>query len=373
MGAAENICAVDYARTRFGVLADDREVEAITLANSHGLSVRILTLGATVQSLLVPDRSGRVADVVLGYDNAEAYLHNPDYFGATIGRYANRIAKGRFELQGRSHQLALNNGANALHGGVVGLGKSLWHVGHMTRGASASVELLHDSPDGADGYPGALAVAVVYELDDAGDLAIRYRATTDQPTIVNLTNHSYFNLSGEDSPLGIEDHVLTLPANSYLPVDATLIPTGEIRHVSGTPFDFRSGKPIGAEIGADDVQLQLGRGYDHNWVLDDWLPEEGLPDRAPSAPRFVARLADPKSGRTLELLASKPGLQFYSGNFLNGTQTGKSGRAYACRHGLALEPQLFPDTPNQPAFGSAQLLPGEVYEHQIVFRLRAGP
>jgi aldose 1-epimerase len=368
MGAAENICAVDYARARFGVLADGRAVEAITLANSHGVSVRILTLGATVQSLLVPDRSGWLADVVLGYDNPEAYLHNPDYFGATIGRYANRLAKGRFELQGRSYQLALNNGANALHGGVVGLGKSLWRVGRVTRGGSASVELLHESPDGADGYPGTLSVAVVYELDDAGDLAIRYRATTDQPTLVNLTHHSYFNLSGEDSPLGIEDHGLTLPANRYLPVDATLIPTGERRHVGGTPFDFRRGKAIGADIGADDVQLQLGRGYDHNWVLDDWQP-----DRTLSTPRLVAQLADPKSGRTLEVLATKPGLQFYSGNYLNGTQTGKSGRAYGYRHGLALEPQLFPDTPNQPAFGTAQLLPGEVYEHQIVFRLRAGP
>lgn len=350
----------DFMRSPFGSLEDGRTVEAITLTNEHGVTVRIIALGAGVQSLSVPDRNGKPADVVLGYANLADYLAKPQYFGATVGRFANRIAKGRFVLDGKSHQLATNNGPNSLHGGLRGFDKVLWKVDRVSRGASAAVTFSYVSPDGDEGYPGKLTVAATYRLNEDNEVSVEYRATADEPTIVNITNHSYFNLAGEGSADGVMGHLLTLPAAQYTPVDATLIPTGEFRSVEGTAFDFRRAKAIGRDIRSGrDEQILFGKGYDHNWVIS----------RQPvQAPRLVARVEEPVSGRALEILSNQPGIQFYSGNFLDGTVVGKSGRSYRQGDAFVLEPQLFPDTPNRPAFGSARLQPGVTYVNQIIYR-----
>ena len=352
--------AADYARSTFGTLADGRTVEAITLTNSHGVAAQIIALGASVQALTVPDRSGRMADVVLGYANLADYLHKPQYFGATVGRFANRIANGRFALDGKTYQLARNNGPNSLHGGVRGLDKVLWKVDHASRGPTAGVTLSYVSPDSEEGYPGTVTVTATYDLNENNEISVEYRATTDKPTIVNVTNHSYFNLAGEGAADGVMGHLLTLPAEEYTPVDETLIPTGEFRRVAGTAFDFRHAKPIGRDIRSGrDVQILYGKGYDHNWVIS----------RAPvQKPRLVARIEEPVSGRVLEVLSNQPGIQFYSGNFLDGTVVGKSGRTYRQGDAFVVEPQLFPDTPNRPSFGSGSLRPGETYVNQIVYR-----
>jgi aldose 1-epimerase len=352
-------------RETFGSLPDGREVAAVTLTNSKGMSVRILAYGALIQQLTVPGKEGP-ADVVLGYDGMEGYLAAPNYFGASVGRFANRIAKGRFTLDGTTYQLATNDGPNALHGGVHGFDKRLWAISDVRSGASAaSVTLTYRSPDGEEGYPGTLTVSATYTLNEANELAVDYRATTDKPTIVNLSNHSYFNLAGAASGVSILDARLTIPADSYTPVDSTLIPTGEFRPVSGTAFDFRQATRIGDRIRqGSDEQLRFGRGYDHNWVVSR-APVETL--------QLLARLEDPGSGRVMELLSNQPGIQFYSGNFLDATVTGKAGQIYRQGDGLCLEPQLFPDTPNKPEFGSARLNPGTTYRNRIVYRFSTAP
>ena len=364
--------AAQYSRTSFGAVAG-REVDAITLSNSLGISVRILSLGATVQSIVAPDRNGNPADIALGYSGSEQYIKGNDYVGATLGRYANRIAHGRFILDGMHYQLATNDGVHALHGGVVGFSKQHWTVSDLDEGATAAVTLTLESPDGDAGYPGALRVWATFALTD-NHIDIHYRATTNAPTLVNLSNHTYFNLAGEGSGKTILQHLLTLPADAFLPIDSSFIPTGEIRAVAGTPFDFRQPTALGRHIRDADEQLRWAHGYDHNWVvsppvLSAPMPSAPAPKPPAVQPKLVARLYDPDSGRVVEVLSDQPGLQLYTGNFLHGQAIGKSGRGYRQADGLSLEPQMFPDTPNQPAFGSARLAPGDAYESRIVYRL----
>jgi aldose 1-epimerase len=357
--------AAEPARAVFGTLPDGRTVEEVTLTNGRGITARILSWGALLRTLAVPDRAGRPADVVLGYNDLAGYLAKPNYFGVSVGRYANRIRAGRFTLDGRSYTLATNDGPNALHGGTAGFDKRLWTITAVTGGPAPSVTLRYVSPDGEEGYPGTLTATATYRLDDTDTLTVTYEATTDKPTLVNLTNHSFFNLAGEGSGRSILGHVLTIPAERYTPVDATLIPTGAHLPVAGTPFDFRTPTVIGARIrDGRDVQIVRGRGYDHNWVVTD----------APTAePHPVARVEDPHSGRVLEIASTQPGVQVYAGNFLDATAVGKSGLAYRQSDALALEPELVPDTPNQPAFGSARLDPGQTYRNVIAYRFSTSP
>jgi aldose 1-epimerase len=344
-------------RTVVGSLPDGTKIESIALRDSSGMQARILTLGAALHALEVPDRDGRPADVVLGDKSLEATLSNPQYFGTIVGRFANRLAKGRFTLDGREYSVPLNDGPNSLHGGKQGFDKVAWTV---VKSTPSSVTLRYVSPDGDQGYPGKLTVDATYALEGDGKLAIEYSASTDKPTIVNLSNHTYWNLSGEGAGTAM-DHELTLKADAYTPVDATLIPTGEIRQVEGTVFDFRKAKPIGMDLRnvGREPQLLLGLGYDHNWVVSRSVSKQ---------PREVARVHDPRSGRVMTLTSNQPGLQFYSGNFLDGKTVGKSGRLYRQGDAFVLEPQLFPDTPNQPAFGSARLAPGKPYVNRMVYQ-----
>jgi aldose 1-epimerase len=356
-GAAPTAPAAGHAgvtRAPFGTLPDGTAVEAFTLRNAHGVEVRAITYGAIITSLRVPDRAGHLDDVVLGHDTLAGYVEKPAYFGAVVGRYGNRIAKGRFTLDGKTYTLATNNGPNHLHGGVRGFDKVVWKAAPAASGAG--VTFTYTSPDGEEGYPGTLTARVTYTLTDAGELGLEYSATTDKPTVVNLTQHSYFNLAGAASGGDILGHELTIDADRFTPVDATLIPTGELAPVAGTPFDFRKATAIGARIGQDDEQLHRGGGYDHNFVLN--RPEAGQ--------RPVVRLADPKSGRTMEIRTTEPGVQFYSGNFLDGTITGKGGTVYKYRSGLCLETQHFPDSPNHPDFPSTVLRPGKEYRSKTV-------
>jgi len=353
--------AADAKREAAGRLKNGTAVEAITLSNGRGVSARILTYGATLQSLIAPDRNGRRADIVLGYDDVASYESRPNYFGVTVGRYANRIAGGRFTIDRRAYQLTQNDKTNSLHGGTAGFDKRMWRIAEVKSGPVASVKLTLTSPDGDQGYPGTLNVAVTYSLDDKGDLTIAFDAATDKPTIVNMTNHAIFNLAGEGAPGGTVQHRLTVPAGSYTPVDARLIPTGELRPVVNTVFDFRKARLIadGIRDGRDE-QIRLGQGYDHNFVLD----------KGPSdTPELAARLEDAATGRVLEVLSTEPGLQFYTGNFLDGTYVGKQGHLYRMGDGIALEPQKFPDSPNQPNFGSPEVRPGTPYRHVMIYRL----
>jgi aldose 1-epimerase len=348
----------------FGVLAEGVQVPAVELSNRSGLSVRIIALGAAIQSLRVPDRNGTAADVVLGYRSAAEYLEKPQYFGATVGRYANRIAGGKFTLDGKQHVLESNEASNHLHGGLRGLDKVAWKIEPVTNGPSARAVLTHVSPDGAGGYPGTLQVTATYSLNERNELSVEYRARTDKPTIVNITNHSYFNLAGEAGGTDVMGHRLTLWADAYTPVNETLLPIGELRCVDGTPFDFRQPHPIGERIrDGRDPQLHIGRGYDHNFVVNGTA----------GALRPAARLHDPGSGRVLDLFTTAPGLQFYSGNRLDATSIGKSGRIYRQGDGLCLEPQVFPDAPNRPGFPSARLDPDQEYVNAIVFRFAIAP
>ncbi|MGH8222943.1 MAG: aldose epimerase family protein [Woeseiaceae bacterium] len=349
--------AAKATRGDFGALADGMRIEAVELSNSRGMSARIITLGATLQSLSVPDARGGSADVVLGYDDAQRYLDDPQYFGATVGRYANRIANGRFTLDGKEYALARNDGQNHLHGGLAGLDKVVWTLAEAESGSPARAVFTYVSPDGDQGYPGTLELTAIYSLSDDNELTIEYRATTDAPTVVNVTNHSYFNLAGAAGDANVMDHRLTLFADRFTPVDAALIPTGERRKVAGAPFDFRKPKPIGRDIReGESEQIRFGRGYDHNFIVNGKAGEL----------RPAARLEEPVSGRTMELLVTAPGVQFYSGNFLDGTNAGKSGRVYRQGDGLCLEPQVFPDSPNRPAFPSARLDPGDTYVNRMV-------
>lgn len=341
-------------RQRFGATPSGEAVELFTLTNAHGMKIGVMTYGGIIVSLEVPDRHGAAGDVVLGYDSLAGYLRDSPYFGAIVGRYGNRIAKGRFTLDGREYRLATNNGPNHLHGGVRGFDKAVWQAEPFEDARGAGVVLRHTSPDGEEGYPGTLNAKVTYTLTGRNELRIDYEATTDRATPVNLTQHSYFNLTGSGDILG---HELMVAADSFTPVDSTLIPTGAIAPVAGTPFDFRTPHPIGERIGEANQQLRFGGGYDHNFVLS--RPDTGL--------ALAARVSDPVSGRTLEIRTTEPGIQFYSGNFLDGSITGKRGVIYAHRTGLALETQHFPDAPNHPAFPSTILLPGQVYHSSTVW------
>lgn len=352
--------AADASRAPAGN-ANGAAVEAITLKNGAGVSAKILTYGATLQSLSGPGKDGKVADVLLGYDDLKSYVDFPNYFGVTVGRYANRIAGGKFSLDGKAYQLPLNDKVNTLHGGGKGFDKQVWKVVSLKSGPKASLVLGLTSPDGDSGYPGKLDVTVTYTLDEAGNLGIAFDAKTDKPTIVNMTNHAIFNLAGEGSPDGAMGHLLTIPAKAYTPVDANLIPTGELKPVEGGVFDFRAPRRVADGLrDGRDAQIIAGRGYDHNFALDKGTTK---------APELAARLEDPVSGRVLEVLTTEPGVQFYTGNFLDGTFIGKASHVYRMGDGIALEPQKFPDAPNQPGFVSARVDPGKPYHHEMVYRL----
>ncbi len=358
----------------WGVTPDGDSVSLYTLKNAGGMTVRISDWGGIVTRVLVPDRDGTLVDVVLGHDSLSAYVAGTPYFGAIIGRYANRIAGGRFKLGGETYELDTNNGENHLHGGIRGFDKVLWETFTVQSGpipgspfdvpgaGRASLILSYVSEDGDQGYPGRLEAEVTITLTNGNELKFDYEATTDAPTVVNLTHHGYWNLAGHDAG-SILDHEMQVRASRYTPVDAGLIPTGELRHVEGTPFDFRSPTRIGERIEADDEQLRSAGGYDQNFVLDDWTGDGAL--------RLVARLRDPTSGRVMEVHTTEPGLQFYSGNFLDGSDVGKAGTTYGHRNGLCLETQHFPDSPNRPEFPSTVLRPGEKYESNTVYRFRA--
>jgi aldose 1-epimerase len=337
---------VGITKKNFGSI-DGQDVSLYTLTNERGFEVAITNYGAAVVSLKTPDRLGSLGDVVLGFETLEDYVRNRRYFGGLIGRHANRIAGGKFSLNGTEYQLTQNNGANHLHGGAKGFDKRVWKVIDQSLDGAASLLLVYFSRDGEEGYPGNLKATVRYTLSGDNELEIDYQATTDRETIVNLTNHSYFNLAGQGHIL---EHYLILNADSFTPVSGELIPTGEIKAVENTPMDFRAGKAIGSEIG-------FTMGYDHNFVVNNY--DKSL--------RFAARLYEPGSGRLLDIFTNQPGIQFYSGNFLDGSLIGKQGIAYDKYAGLCLEPQHFPDAPNHPNFPSTVLRPGEVYRHRSVY------
>ncbi|KES04746.1 aldose epimerase [Streptomyces toyocaensis] len=342
-------------RTLFGRLADGTEVHSWSLENG-GTRMKVLSYGGIVQSLEIPDRRGRRANVSLGFSTLDEYVASSPYFGALIGRYGNRIGEGRFTLDGTSYRLSVNDGENSLHGGAQGFDKRVWDVEPFTRGSDVGLHLRHTAADGDMGYPGTLRTKVTYTLTRAGDWRVDYAATTDRATVVNLTSHVYWNLAGEGSG-SVYDHELSVAASRYTPVDQGLIPTGELARVAGTPFDFRRAKPVGRDIHTAHPQVLFGQGFDHNWVLD-----KGVTAR----PEHVATLRDPSSGRTLRIATSEPGLQFYSGNFLDGTLVGTGGRVYRQGDGLCLETQHFPDSPNQPSFPSTVLRPGRTYRTTTV-------
>jgi aldose 1-epimerase len=350
--------ATGVAKDVFGVLPDGRPVERVSLRAANGFEARIMMYGAALQALIVPDAEGRCDDVVLGHDDLEGYLGKRRFFGATVGRYANRIARARFVLDGDVVHLSANDGPHALHGGLAGFDRQLWQLAEIEGGAEPSVTLAYVSAHGEEGYPARLDVRVTYRLTGPAELSVSFAARADRPTIVNLTNHSFFNLDGAASGADILDHRLTIAADRFLAIDPDAIPLPEPpRAAAGTLFDFRSASTIGARIRDDDVQLRNGRGYDHNFCLDS---VRGL--------RFAARLEAPWSGRTLELLTDQPGLQVYSGNYLDGSISGKRGRLYRQSAGICLEPQIWPDAPNRPDFPTARLAPDSVYRHRSVYR-----
>ncbi len=347
-------------RGLFGTLANGTRIQSVQLTSRAGIRVRIITLGARIQSIDTPDRNGKLGDIVLGFSNPQAYVKYGNYFGATVGRFANRIAHGRFTLDGHLYQLSINDRGNSLHGGKKGFDKRIWTIDSVHSGPSASAVLSYVSPNGQEGYPGTLRVTATFTLLDSGELRIDYRATTDKPTIVNLSSHSYFNLSpGDPAHFSVSHDLLQINASRYTPMDATEIPTGQIAPVAGTPFDFLKPTRIGLRIHeGSDPQILYGRGYDMNFVLNG----------RPGTLRFAARLKDPRSGRVLSIYTTAPGLQFYSGNFLNGTIVGRGGIAYRQGDAAVFEPQDFPDAPNHPNFPSATLLPGKTYHNTIVYR-----
>jgi len=352
----QDLLNMHVTQQTFGTMPDGTPIDLFALTNQGGLEARVMSYGGTLVSLRTPDRYGAVADVVLGFDSLPPYLAGHPYFGSLIGRYANRIAHGIFELHGATYHLAQNNGPNHLHGGWKGFDKAIWSACPKISSQGAQVEFSHLSRDGEEGYPGNLHVTVIYTLTDRNELRIDYTATTDRPTVVNLTNHTYFNLAGTGAIL---DHVLLLAADHFLPVDATLIPTGAQRSVQGTPMDFTLPTAIGARIDADDEQLRFAHGgYDHTWVLRK--------DRA--ARSLAAEVYEPASGRVLTVLTTQPGIQFYSGNFLDGSIRGKRGEVYAKHHGFCLETQHFPNSLNEPDFPSTVLVPDETYRSITIYR-----
>ncbi len=341
-------------REPFGVTRDGTPVELYTLHNRQGAEARISNYGGLVVALKMPDRHGQFGDIVLSYDHLADYLKDSPYFGALVGRYGNRIARGKFTLDGREYTLATNNYPNALHGGLKGFDKVVWTASVLTTPEGPGLKLQYVSKDGEEGYPGTLSVTAVYQLTEDNSLRLDFTATTDKDTVVNLTHHGYFNLAGKGDILG---HGVMIPASRFTPVDSTLIPTGELRPVEGTPFDFRQPTAIGARIGQDDPQLKFGNGYDMNWVVD----------KAPGQLGLMARVTEPTSGRVMEVISTEPGLQFYTGNFLDGSNQGKGGWVYQFRNGFCMEPQHFPDSPNHPNFPSVVLRPGEVYHNTIIY------
>lgn len=342
----------------FGNTQDGQLTDLYTLNNKNGVEAKISNYGAALVSLKVADRSGKFEDVVLGYPGVEGYENDKAFFGGTIGRYGNRIARGKFVLNGTTYTLATNDGPNHLHGGIRGFNKRIWTAKDTSSSTGAALTLTYLSKDGEEGYPGNLSVRVTYTLTDGNELKIEYSATTDKDTVVNLTNHSYFNLAGQGNG-DILDHELMIRADRFTPVDTTLIPTGELRKVSGTPFDFTHATAIGARINQDDQQLKFGKGYDHNWVLN----------RSQAGDlELAAQLYSPKSGRVLETWTTEPGIQFYSGNFLDGSIHGKEGKTYAHRSALCLETQHFPDSPNHPEFPSTVLKAGQHIESMTVYK-----
>ena len=344
-------------KTLFGKLSDGREVYQYNLANKSGAILKVLNFGAVVTSLTMPDRNGKYEDVVLGYDSLQGYIHSTNYFGTIVGRYGNRIGKGQFTLEGKKYQLTVNDGANHLHGGRIGFSKKLWTAKTVHNSAGPSLRLTYISQDGEEGYPGTVTLSVTYTLTDKNELRIVYEGTTDKTTIFNPTHHSYFNLSGSFNNT-ILDHLLTIEADSFTPVDKGLITTGKFMDVSNTPMDFRTPTAIGARINDQFEQLIFGRGYDHNWVIRNY---------SKGKVRKAAELYEPKSGRLMTVYTDQPGIQFYSGNFLDGTAKGK-GVSYQRRTGLCLEAQCYPDSPNKPEFPSVTLKPGEVYHQTTIYQ-----
>ena len=354
--------AADIETAVYGKLDDGREVKIFTLANAKGVTARVMEYGAILVGVEVPDSKGRTADVTLGYDTLSGWLGSPSYFGATVGRFGNRIAHGKFTLDGKEYTLATNNSPGGipchLHGGLNGFDKVLWRGETVRKAGARGVALTYASKDGEEGYPGTLQVRVTYWLTDANELIWEAEATTDKPTIVNLAHHTYWNLSG-DPTKPITGHLLMLAADSYLPTDKGLIPTGQVAPVAGTPMDFRTPMAIGSRVNADFEALKLGGGYDHCWVL-----------RSGIGTRLAARVTDPASGRIMEVLTDQPGVQFYCGNFLDGTVSGKKGVNIGFRTGLCLETEGFPDAPNHPDFPSTVLRPGQTYHHTMIVRFK---
>ena len=343
-------------RSVFGKMPNGQEIHLYTLSNANGMQVGITNYGGRIVTILAPDRHGQMADVVLGFDNLQGYLDTHTYFGALVGRFANRIADGKFTLDGKVYHLPINNGPNSLHGGIQGFDQKVWTAREI-EGSEPALELTYFSKDGEEGYPGNLHAKVVYTLTSDNGIKIDYSATTDQDTIINLTNHSYFNLAGQGNG-DILKQVMMINSDEITPVDATQIPTGQILNVAGTPFDFRKPTPIGARINEDNPQLKNGKGYDINYILNRKGPGLDL----------AARAYDPESGRELEVYTTQPGVQLYSGNFLDGTVHGKGGKVYGIRTGFCLETQHYPDSPNHPNFPSAELKPGQTYHEVTVFK-----
>jgi len=339
----------------FGATQSGTPVDLYTLTNDHGVEIKITNYGGIIVSLRTPDRSGKFDDIVLGFDTLQEYLEPHPFFGVLVGRYANRIAHGKFTLKGKEYTLAKNDGENHLHGGVKGFDKVVWEATSASVDDAVSLRLTYLSKDGEEGYPGNLTAEVVYTLTNDNELRIDYAATTDQATVLNLTNHTYFNLAGQGVNL---NHVMMINADRFTPIDGTLIPTGELRSVECTPLDFRQPTPIGARIEREDDQLRFGGGYDHNWVVNG----------APGELRLAARVAEPSTGRFLEVHTTQPGIQFYSGNMMPKTITGRGGQVYPWRGALCLETQHFPDSPNQPNFPSTVLEPGERFYEVTVFK-----
>lgn len=349
----KQISAEDAARaSAFSDSIEGKAVELYTLENKNGMKVEFTNFGATIVGIHVPDKNGKIENVALGYDSVSGYQLGTSYFGCIVGRYANRIAKGKYSIDGVEYNAPLNNGANTLHGGVNSIDKQVWTARKINDGISFSIKI----PDGENGYPGNMTVKVVYSLREDNSLSIEYTATTDKTTVVNITNHAYFNLTGNPAQT-ILDHDLQLFADKFTPIDSTLIPTGELKAVKGTPFDFTAGKKMGAEVGANDEQITFGKGYDHNFVLNE--SKEAL--------KPAAVVTEATTGRKLEVFTTEPGIQFYSGNFLDGTQQGR-GVNYQFRTGFCLETQHFPNSPNQPSFPSTILKPGETWKSQTIYK-----
>jgi aldose 1-epimerase len=347
----------DVKKEKYGTTPDGQPIDLYTLTNSHGIEVQVINFGATITSIQVPDRNGKNADIALGFDNLDGYLENKPYFGALVGRYANRIANGKFTLDGHEYTLAKNNGPNSLHGGIKGFNKVVWTAEPFHNQQGMGVHLSYLSKDGEEGYPGNLKVKVTYTLTEKNELVIDYEATTDKATPINLTQLSYFNLAGEGNG-DVLAHVLQLNADHFTPVDKNLIPTEEIQSVKGTPLDFTQPTAIGARINDPYEQLVIAHGYDHNFVVN----------RKDDSLQFAARVREPKSGRVLEAYTTQPGIQLYTGNFLDGTVVGKHGHAYKQREALCLETQHYPDSPNHPGFPSTILRPGKTFHSKTVFK-----